>query len=424
MHIWECSDGLGERPLWAKGAFVYLTPLHAAELLESIRESGTPLPLQTKHVVVSEEYMGTLTEVLHALPEGSGRELFLERRAGSIQSMTVLDLPLQSRHFPQFMLPSAKLLWNFDELDIGLELLGFVCSPPCVQRQQPELIVAAWSAVCQESLDPSTGEHWLQMKDAGGDLGRPSDHPTPSDPKCPFCIRCGTWAETAHLTSAKCRSIGNGDQPRPLLDAILEAADADAARFEVPGIVTGSAAIVLAATDADAQLCQCGFDRAACGACGRGWAQTDQQAARFEVLGVLSSFPGHYQRPPSDPERLKFRGRCPKLGCELRIGSRDSDTHCCKRCAAADFEGVDRLPRDPNPPYYRWKSRHGPECTMHQRERGGASSSFTGFDAAAPVFTPSVAGCSLAPSEWQFDAAAPVFTRSVAGCSLAPSEWQ
>ena len=340
-----------------------------------------------------------MTEVLLALPEGSGRELFLERRAGRFESVTVLDLPLQSRHFPQFMLPSAKLLWNFDELDIGLELLGFVCSPPCVQRQQPELIVAAWSAVCQESLDPSTGEHWLQMKDAGGDLGRPSDHPTPSDPKCPFCIRCGTWAETAHLTSAKCRSIGNGDQPRPLLDAILEAADADAARFEVPGIVTGSAAI-----DADAQLYQ--------------------QAARFEVLGVPSSFPGHYQRPPSDPERLKFRGRCPKLGCELRIGFRDSDTHCCKRCAAADFEGVDRLRLNPNPPYNRWKSRHGPECTMHQRERGGASSSFTGFDAAAPVFTPSVAGCSLAPSEWQFDAAAPVFTRSVAGCSLAPSEWQ
>ena len=92
----DAADGLVERPLWANGAFVYLTPRHAAEFLASIRESCMPLCLETKHILVSEEYRALVGEVLSACPEGPGREAFLLRRAGVIDREDVIHMPFQA----------------------------------------------------------------------------------------------------------------------------------------------------------------------------------------------------------------------------------------------------------------------------------------------------------------------------------------
>jgi hypothetical protein len=103
----DAADGLVERPLWANGAFVYLTPRHAAEFLaswrsswrswrSSCRESCMPLYLETKHILVSEEYRALVGEVLSACPEGPGREAFLLRRAGVIDREDVIHMPFQA----------------------------------------------------------------------------------------------------------------------------------------------------------------------------------------------------------------------------------------------------------------------------------------------------------------------------------------
>ena len=350
MPISESLDGLRERPSWSNNAFVYLAPLHAAEIQEML-ESGICLDLQSKHVLVSEEYKDLVKDVLAACPKGAGRELFLTRRAGVVVSEEVFATPRFNNQkteigdFPQFTLPRDLQFC----MEIDGDLLDFMTSPGSVQSLQPEMHVEVWTAVCEESRDPKTGVCWLEMRDAGGELATPGDHPTPCDPKCPFCTRCGTWAASMHLSSAKCRSIGTGGQPRPLLDAIIAAVDAVRER--------GGSAVMG----------------------GQHWRQG----------------------PLPEPEHLKFRGCCPKPGCWLRIAGRVSGTHCCKRCAAAHLAGVDRLPFDPETGQ-RWQKRHGPECTMHQRqaatlrERGVPASSFTGSDAAAPIFTPT-----LAPTQWQ-----------------------
>ena len=54
------------------------------------------IELESKHVLVSREYRMILKEVLEAAPAGSGREAFLTRRAGVIETEIVIEIELSS----------------------------------------------------------------------------------------------------------------------------------------------------------------------------------------------------------------------------------------------------------------------------------------------------------------------------------------
>ena len=94
-QIWNSSsrrDELPERPRWANGCFVYVTPWHVTQIEEFIRNSRVVLELQTKHVLVSEEYKEPVIATLSACPEGPGREAFLMRRAGAIEQEDIFSM--------------------------------------------------------------------------------------------------------------------------------------------------------------------------------------------------------------------------------------------------------------------------------------------------------------------------------------------
>lgn len=72
-----------ERPPWANGAFLYLEHGHAQMIQDVVQQYG--LKLQSKHMLVSQKYISLVEQTLQQGPEGSGREAFLMRRAGSIE---------------------------------------------------------------------------------------------------------------------------------------------------------------------------------------------------------------------------------------------------------------------------------------------------------------------------------------------------
>mmetsp|Transcript_17392 Transcript_17392/g.47462 ORF Transcript_17392/g.47462 Transcript_17392/m.47462 type:complete len:720 (-) Transcript_17392:152-2311(-) len=100
-----------ERPPWANGAFVYLTPEHAADIQTAIDEHG--VRLQSKHILVSEELKPILKKVLDAKPDGHNREAFLRRRAGAIEREDIVPFATYSfeelHHMRQNFLQSTEL---------------------------------------------------------------------------------------------------------------------------------------------------------------------------------------------------------------------------------------------------------------------------------------------------------------------------
>ena len=103
------EGGTPEQPTWANGACVYLTEQHAATIQDVIRKRG--VRLQSKHVVVSEEYEDLLDEALSARHKGESREAFLMRRVGAIESREVLltqSLSMYPRYKQQMLLLEGK----------------------------------------------------------------------------------------------------------------------------------------------------------------------------------------------------------------------------------------------------------------------------------------------------------------------------
>ncbi len=80
--MWESRYGLPEGPSWANGAFVYLTPRHAAEIQETMLATRTLLFLQPNHILVSEEYKDLVQVVMSYRPAGPRRDSFLTPTAG------------------------------------------------------------------------------------------------------------------------------------------------------------------------------------------------------------------------------------------------------------------------------------------------------------------------------------------------------
>ena len=366
-----------ERPEWANGSFVYLNEFHT-EITGKIREL-VGFRLRTKHVLVSQEYKTTLMEALSSLPEGSGRELFLLRRAGAIESEEEISLPTddkkmaldlkssprrqskqegpsedtghrprrlddadspddqfggraancveppqvpQKKDFPYFLQLSKSVqtvrLINDDTLD-------FLTGPAPLQRSEPEKWDEVWLLVCRLNV-------WLQMVwfDAGGDL----------TDKRPYCISCNTWATTTHLLhicshTAICALI-----QEPLLQAIVTAATAEEesrSGSNTHGGTSHGAVIGNKAIEGGSV----------------------QSAPADSVVGPLGYASGQWQLCAST-------ARCPKPGCHLKVRNGPTDTHCCYRCAAAHARGRQRLDRDPISGM-RWKKEHGPDCTLHHK---------------------------------------------------------
>ena len=140
-----------ERPDWGRGAFFYLTPHHAAKIQDVTK--AKEIELASKHVLVSREYRMILKGVLEAAPAGSGREAFLTRRAGVIETETVIkiELPNCPEGRETQALPCVDpdcdgqrrgvyLLQLGEELmqqrGVDLEVLEFLTAPISVQELQ------------------------------------------------------------------------------------------------------------------------------------------------------------------------------------------------------------------------------------------------------------------------------------------------
>ena len=182
-----------------------------------------------------------MKELPEAKHDGPGREAFLMRRAGVIDSEERVELcpnlilpggleeehPSMNRTCPSDASTAAcredldghrkkniRLLQLdsaiMNERDIDFELLEYLTSPSSVQRLNPEMWQLAWEHVCVEN-------QFLVME---------ADVSEEGPGKGPYCTLCAKWAEVPHLLSDKCRQkrLSQGyAQDGPLLAAILKA---------------------------------------------------------------------------------------------------------------------------------------------------------------------------------------------------------
>ena len=79
-----------ERPKWAKGAFIYLTREDAKVAPKVVEEKE--VQLQSKHILVSSPLRRLVKMALAATPDVQGREGFLLRRAGAIDTEEEIKL--------------------------------------------------------------------------------------------------------------------------------------------------------------------------------------------------------------------------------------------------------------------------------------------------------------------------------------------
>jgi len=342
-----------ERPAWANGAFVYLTPNHAAKICQAAEVSG--LQLQSKHVLVSEEYRALVKEVLATGPNGPGREAFLLRRAGAVEREDRVNLPVDPQRlggslqqqcraeggseasFESCLTPNTGTATTYrtagttasgdpgthrkhvrllqldgrlmERREVDLELAEYLTAPPSVQQMDPDMWTRAWDQVCEEN-------RWIEM--------RPDEKCGP----CPYCTVCKKWAEVGHLMSKTCRARleRHGMQVGPLLEAILQAEETR-----------------------------------------RHARQSISAAAPAPAAGHGPSSSAHAPRPLPPPPPAPAPapraapGRCPTPWCEFSAPGPGSATHCCRRCELAHRAGH-RLTTNPETGSP-WKKAHGHLCT-------------------------------------------------------------
>ena len=81
-----------QRPGWASGAFVFLNEEDARRLPEALGDRH--LEFQSKHILASNSLRRIVKMALAATPDVAGREGFLLRRAGAIDSEEEIRLPV------------------------------------------------------------------------------------------------------------------------------------------------------------------------------------------------------------------------------------------------------------------------------------------------------------------------------------------
>lgn len=386
-----------ERPHWANGAFVYLTDEHAAAIQQAVKENC--IQLQSKHVLVSEEHRDLVKRVLATGPQGSGREAFLLRRAGAVESEEPVRLPSSScadaeksrgdtegaseasgeqtrsaGDYPggrlggdegvsltgEEKLPGSpeypphrkhvRLLQLDQSLmesrDVDLELAEYLTAPASVQQLDPDMWTRAWTQVCEEN-------DWIEMR----------DHEKCGP--CPFCTLCNKWAEVGHLMGKHCRGRQDRREKKasPLLEAILHAEGERrssraemverAAQAQAAAPAAGPAAKPPAFAAPTAQM----YGRAGAPATAAPAAET------YSRTGAPARQETGHRPPVPPPPPPPPRDKCQKHGCPFRRGGAGSRTHCCKRCEYADrFNWGRPLTRDPDTGEP-WRQAHGPMCT-------------------------------------------------------------
>eukprot|EP00928_Gymnodinium_smaydae_P058179 TRINITY_DN41407_c0_g1_i1.p1 TRINITY_DN41407_c0_g1~~TRINITY_DN41407_c0_g1_i1.p1 ORF type:complete len:501 (-),score=79.22 TRINITY_DN41407_c0_g1_i1:495-1997(-) len=345
------------RPARANGACVYLTPEHAKEIWEAAEENDALL--QSKHILVSDVYKSLVQEVLDAKPDGSGREVYLKRRAGVIEYEFLWQMErfsFEELHNKRNGIapPSTATSADGTKVNAGKceepEGKAGYSSVPSPQKNPDEIQPSGESdkRASEDSegagrpqktkmhllqLDPDDLQHdkdidldllefctappsvqklqpemWLDVWDHVHEenewLGKKGEYP--------YCNLCEAYADLSHLLSEGCEENvrQNEKEVGPLLKAILLAE-----KRQREGTLTKKKDPSAKSTaKSDAGL-----------ACG-------------------------------EPQK------CQKPGCPFPAGGKNSPTHCCKRCQLADEKGVDQLYTDPrtgNP----WRQPHGPECT-------------------------------------------------------------
>ena len=234
-----------ERPKWAKGAFVYLTRGDAKRVPKAIAE--TQVELQSKHILISSSLRRIVKMALAASPDLPGREGFLLRRAGAIDTEEEIKLasnetceaqedgspidgalpdqgassavagqdalsqtddfgPVKKHKNVRLVQCNPALMEDENVKDVDLDLLEYLTSPPSVQTLDPDMWMLVWKEVRKEN-------NWIEMRE---------------DQKsglCPYCTLCGRWAEVTHLLSAKCSTkvTTRNKSHGPILTEILEA---------------------------------------------------------------------------------------------------------------------------------------------------------------------------------------------------------
>ena len=96
-------------------------------------------------------------ELLGAKPDGPGREAFLTRRAGVVETEKCYTLPEENKTFTPppanfgglrkaFCLPNLRLSDDLiQRRDIDYELLEFLTAPVTVQMMDPEQWLESWA---------------------------------------------------------------------------------------------------------------------------------------------------------------------------------------------------------------------------------------------------------------------------------------
>ena len=313
----------------AKGAFIYLTKEDALVVPKFIAEKA--LLLQSKHILASNSLRRIVKMALGAMPELQGREGFLLRRAGAIETEEEWKLPgssagpdAQEDGFPSNDLPvegagsaasgqdapsqtddfgpvkkhnavrlvqcDPSLMEDDRVKGLDLELLEFLTSPPSVQMLDPDMWMRVWEEVCKENK-------WIDMRmdQKSGD--------------CPYCTVCGRWAEVSHLLSLKCSTkvTVRGNRQEPLLTAILEAEQK----------------------------------------------QREQQREHWERV----------HRPPPAEDPAAPQGEAANQNLAAPQGSRANATGGPPQ--AAHEVGKPFVPYNPESDVERWKKPHGQDCTKH-----------------------------------------------------------
>ena len=324
------------RPVWANGAFLFLSERHARIIGNSIESAG--ILLQSKHIVVSPQFKDVLKEVLETPARRirhEGIRQLLVRRIVAKRVTICASHPSGARDrdladdgseasvaaspAKREFVSDASILcsedWDYGrgyskillltldplimrERHIDIELLEYFTLPASVQRMCPEKWEEVWEIVCRENP-------FLAMKE---------DKTKPDGERFPHCTLCSMWADVLHLLSPNCnlkrREQGYG-RDDPLLGAILRADMATPCSLPHPKLET----------------------------------------SKFLLPNAL------------EVSSRNATCECPKPGCGYRAGSRRSRTHCQRR-KMAHSHGETRWSKGPGPGPTKgevWKNNREPD---------------------------------------------------------------
>ena len=251
-----------ERPSFASGAFVYLTPAHALCIERVLVERGES-SLQSKHILVSDDFFDLVKDALSDRPVGRGREAFLIRRSGIISSCEIILMKPASYSWAQLNGARVRVASNLDPFE------RLQCAPcqgdksssyyddtsgknyaihsyyDTCQSDQLELIEGitllqlSTEIMKDESIDEDLREFmsstvltqelsfwlwidvWVLIVERNRHLLEMCELHGPR----PLCRMCCAWASAAHLITATCesRQLASNLTLDPLLRVMLKA---------------------------------------------------------------------------------------------------------------------------------------------------------------------------------------------------------